>query len=252
MIDVHAHMTSSAFDNDLELVLEKAENSGIESILVAGEDYKDNLKVLELASKYDILKPCLGHYPANLDRSLAEKTVELIRENRNDVVAIGEVGLDYWKVQDEGDREIMRDIFTLFIGLSNELSLPLIVHSRSAGKYAIEMLSSANVRNVCLHAFDGKAGSAKIGMELGYYFSIPPSVVRSPQKQKLVLSLPLQNMLLETDSPVLSPDGESRNEPVNLIYAAGKIAELKKVSLQEVQAVIRENTYRLFSQLTGG
>jgi len=184
-----------------------------------------------------MVKPCLGHFPSNLDMETAEKTVNLIRENLDVVVAIGEVGLDYWKVQDERERRLMEEIFSLFIDLSVECSLPLVVHSRSAGKYAIEMLSSKNARYVCLHAFDGKAGSAIKGIERGYYFSIPPSIIRSTQKQKLVINLPLQNMLLETDSPVLGPEGDSRNEPANIILAAEKIAELKKVSLQEVQEI---------------
>ena len=249
MIDVHTHMSSHDFDDDRPQVLQRAREQGVDLVFSAGEDYEDNLKVLDLARKYGSIRPCLGHFPSNLDMEMAEKTARLIRENLDTLVAIGEVGLDYWKVQDERERKTMEEIFSLFIDLSAECSLPLVVHSRSSGKYAIEMLSSQKAGPVCLHAFDGKAGAAVKGVEGGYYFSIPPSILRSAQKQKLVASLPLSHLLLETDSPVLGPDAEQRNEPVNLILAAEKIAEIKRVSLQEVMAVTGENTRRLFSRL---
>jgi TatD DNase family protein len=117
-------------------------------------------------------------------------------------VAIGEVGLDYWVIKNESKKQLQRDIFSSFIDLSREVDLPLNVHSRSAGRHAIALLRERGASRVQLHAFDGKAASALPAVEAGYFFSIPPSVVRSPQKQKLVKRLPLSCLIVETDSPV--------------------------------------------------
>ncbi len=246
MIDVHAHLTSPDFAEDLSSVLERAYNAGVKAIFVAGESYDDNRKVLELIAIYPLLRPCLGHYPSSPDRTAALATIELIRSHKEKLVAISEVGLDYRIAEDSSAREIQREIFSLFIDLSRELSLPLVVHSRSAGHHTIELLASKGAEKVCMHAFDGKAGYAQVGIEHGYYFSIPPSVARSPQKRKLVVSLPLERILLETDSPVLGRNAGERNEPAFLIHAAEEIAELKGIELSRVLEMTEENTRRLF------
>ena len=102
-----------------------------------------------------------------------------------------------------------------------------------------------------LHAFDGRAARALPGVEAGYFFSIPPSVVRSAQKQKLVRSLPLDSLLVETDSPVLGPRGDERNEPANAGVSVAAIAELKGLSPEQVAAVVTTNTRRLYGPLAG-
>jgi len=164
-------------------------------------------------------------------------------------VAIGEVGLDYWVVKEEEGREIQREIFRTFIDLSLEMDLPLNIHSRSAGKIVIQMLLEKGAQAVHLHAFDGKASSALPAVEAGYYFSIPPSIVRSTQKQKLVRQLPLSALLLETDSPVLGVDPDARNEPANLSIALDAIAEIKNCAMGEVLEAVTENTLKLYPQL---
>jgi TatD DNase family protein len=173
----------------------------------------------------------------------------LIRRERERHVAIGEVGLDYWVVQGEAERELQREIFARFIDLSRELALPLNVHSRSAGRHAVGLLLERSARKVQLHAFDGKASAALPAVEAGYLFSIPPSVVRSQQKQNLVRRLPLSSLLVETDSPVLGPIPEGRNEPANITFAVDAIAAIKKVSTEEVLEVISRNALRLFGDL---
>jgi TatD DNase family protein len=149
-------------------------------------------------------------------------------------------------VQDERGREVQREIFLKFIRLAERLDLPLNVHSRSAGREAIRFLREASARRVLLHAFDGKAASALEGVEAGYCFSIPPSILRSPQKQKLVRRLPLDRLLLETDSPVLGPDPKLRNEPKNVLIACRAVSEIKGVAAEEVAEVTTENAKALF------
>ncbi|MGV8118726.1 MAG: TatD family hydrolase [Candidatus Xenobiia bacterium LiM19] len=249
MIDVHAHLTSADFTDDIEDVITRATDAGVKAVLVAGENYDDNKKVLELCAVHPLLRPCLGHYPSVPDRTAAFATIDLIRSHRQKIAAISEVGLDFRIAEDSSARDIQIEIFSLFIDLSRELSLPLVVHSRSAGHHAIELLASKGAEKVCMHAFDGKAGYAQIGVQRGYYFSIPPSVVRSPQKIKLVVSLPIERILLETDSPVLGRSAEERNEPAFLIHAAEEIARLKGLELSHVLKVTEENTRRLFGEM---
>jgi TatD DNase family protein len=137
------------------------------------------------------------------------------------------------------------------VALSRELDLPLNVHSRSAGRHAIALLKAHDAHRVLLHAFDGKATTALEGVEAGYYFSIPPSVVRSSQKQKLVRQIPLANLLLETDSPVLGPTLAERNEPCNVAIACRAVAGLKGISPDTVARITTENAARLFPRLLG-
>jgi TatD DNase family protein len=174
---------------------------------------------------------------------------DFIREHRSRLVAIGEVGLDFWKVSEPQGKEIQREIFRRFIDLSRELDLPLNVHSRSAGRHAVELLLSSGVGKVQLHAFDGKASTALPAVEVGYFFSIPPSVVRSRQKQKLLRQLPLHCLLVETDSPVLGPEPGARNVPANVTVSIQAISEIKGLPRERVIEHVVENTRRLYGDL---
>jgi len=193
-----------------------------------------------------------GLYPTHLDPDQAEAMASLIRRESARLIAIGEVGLDYWAVKEESQKELQKEIFTHFIRLSKELDIPLNVHSRSAGRYAVALLMEQGAERVQLHAFDGKAGPALAAVEAGYFFSIPPSIVRSRQKQKLVKRLPLSNLLIETDSPVLGARPGERNEPVNAQISVSAIAEIKGISKHEVMAVALENTHRLYGDMKTG
>jgi TatD DNase family protein len=247
LLDVHAHLCDEVFDDDRGKVLERAKAAGVGGVVAVGETLEDARKNLKSAEEYPgVVWPSAGLYPTLLDPDQAEAIIDFIRENRSYIIAIGEVGLDHWKVKEKRDQELQEKLFGRFVQLSIELELPLNVHSRSAGRKAIELLQDHGARSVLMHAFDGKAASAMAGVEAGYFFSIPPSVVRSPQKQKLVRRLPLENILLETDSPVLGPDPNERNEPTNLRLALEAVAELKGLSEQEVLVAVVENQRRLF------
>ncbi len=249
LVDVHAHICDSRFDADRDAVMERAVRAGVSAIIGVGESLSDAVKNKELAERYPILKPAAGLYPTHLDLDLAARTAAFIRQNQSRLAAIGEVGLDFWAIKEEDQKEIQRDIFRQFILLSNELNLPLNVHSRSAGRHAITMLLDNNAKRVQLHAFDGNFGSAMPAVEAGYLFSIPPSIVRSRQKQKLVKQLPLSCLLAETDSPVLGPDPQSRNEPANVTVSVAAIAQLKSVEEIAVLEAVAENTARLYPEI---
>jgi len=246
LIDCHAHLCDTVFDTDREQVLARAREAGVRAVVAVGETLEDALRNLELAEVHRELLPAAGLYPTHLDTGQADRLEELIRRERDRLVAIGEVGLDYWKVKEEADREIQREIFRRFVRLSLELDFPLNVHSRSAGRPTIELLLEEGAGKVQMHAFDGKPSNALPAVEAGFFFSIPPSIVRSRQKQKLVRRLPLSCLLLETDSPVLAPERGERNEPANVRLSLKTIADIKELPEQAVAETVAENAQRLY------
>lgn len=246
LVDTHAHLADSDFDADLADVLDRAKTAGVGCIVAVSETLEDALKNLRLAEMYDTILPAAGLYPTYLDFDKAEAMIDLIRNYADKIVAIGEVGLDYWKIKEPEEREIQHEIFESFIKLSLELNKPLNVHARSAGSPAIAKLIELGAKRVQMHAFDGKASTALPGVEAGFFFSIPASVVRSRQKQKLVKRLPLECLLLETDSPVLGPEPAVRNEPANLTIALGEVARLKDIRIEELRVIIANNFHRLY------
>ncbi|MBA7647179.1 putative metal-dependent hydrolase TatD [subsurface metagenome] len=246
LLDTHAHLADPVFDPDLIRVIERAKEAGVSAIIAVSENLKEARRNLKLAEKHPAILPAAGLYPGNLDMQQAQEMVSFIRRKRDRLVAIGEVGLDRWIVKEESDRELQQEIFCMFIDLSLELDLPLNIHSRSAGRHVIALLLGRGANKVQLHAFDGKSSTAQPAVEAGYFFSIPPSVVRSRQKQKLVRALPLSCLLVETDSPVLGPDPKERNEPANANVAVNAIAEIKGLSREEVLGALAANTRQLY------
>lgn len=246
MIDTHTHLCDPVFDDDRDEVLQSARNGGVVSILTVSETLEDAKKNRVLSKRYPMLYSLAGLYPTLLDFDQVEAMIEFIRQNRDRLVGIGEVGLDFWTIKEASEQAIQREIFIRFIQLSKELNLPLNVHSRSAGRHAIELLLKHNAKKVQLHAFDGKASTALPAVETGFYFSIPPSIVRSRQKQKLVKHLPLSCMLVETDSPVLGPVPGGRNEPKHILKAIDNIADIKEITREEVMETTFHNTLRLY------
>ncbi|MCZ6473694.1 MAG: TatD family hydrolase [SAR324 cluster bacterium] len=253
MIDCHTHLTSSDFDADRDAVLARAEAAGVRRIAVVGQDARENRAVRELTRGDARLLCFMGLHPDRFadrgplpEEEEVARTVAEIREAVPDLAGIGEVGLDYWLCRDEARREAQRAAFTTLIDLAMECTLPLNVHSRSAGHYTIDLLLALGAGQVLMHAFDGKASHALRGAEAGFVFSIPPSIVRSQQKQKLVRALPMEALGLETDSPVLGPTREERNEPANVAVSVRAIAEIKNLSEQEVRERTSENALRVF------
>lgn len=249
MIDTHTHLCDPVFSSDRALVLAKAREAGVSHVISVSETLADVELNLKLAEVHADLCPAAGLYPANLDLDEAQRTISLIEADPGRFIAIGEVGLDHWVVKEEAERALQREIFLSFIDLSLETELPLNIHSRSAGKVVVDLLLKKGAKRVQLHAFDGKASSALPAVEAGYFFSVPTSLLRSRQKQKLVKRLPLSVMLLETDSPVLGVDPDTRNEPANLPLVVDAIAEIKGEDPAAVREIVTANTYRLYEPL---
>jgi TatD DNase family protein len=255
MIDCHAHLASVDFDPDRPEVLKRARLAGVTDIIVVSEDLADSQRVISVCQSHpQTLHACIGLHPDRCSENReppTEKELEAIctlaRQNRDRIFGIGEVGLDYWSAKDRGRRTLQHRFLERMADLAWDLDLPLNVHSRSAGHYTIDLLASKGAKRVLMHAFDGKPKYALQAAEThGWVFSIPPSVVRSSQKQKLVRNLPLESLALESDSPVLGPDRKARNEPANLIHAVRCIAQIKGIGEDVVREATTLNAQQLF------
>ncbi|RLE46988.1 MAG: hypothetical protein DRJ31_09460 [Candidatus Methanomethylicota archaeon] len=247
LIDAHAHLADDAFKDDVDLVLMRAFEANVAAIISCAQSANELERLKSITSRYpNKIFITIGCDPTKLDEQYVEEMYSLMVRNSSSIVGIGEVGLDFYYVRDHASRDKQVKYFSMWISLAKQLKLPLVIHSRSAGKYALDVLYKESADLVLMHAFDGSANYAVNAVKRGYYFTIPTSVCFSQQKQKLAKRLPLEYMLVETDSPVLSPIKNARNEPANLHYAVEKIAEIKGISCEKVAEVTFENARKLF------
>ncbi|XP_008823058.1 putative deoxyribonuclease TATDN3 isoform X1 [Nannospalax galili] len=261
LVDCHCHLSAPDFAGDLDDVLEKAKKANIIALVAVAEHPGEFERIMQLSERYaGFILPCLGVHPIQglspeNQRSVTLKDLDValpIIENYKDrLLAIGEVGLDFsprFAGTDE-QKEEQRQVLIRQVQLARRLGLPLNVHSRSAGRPTISLLREHGADQVLLHAFDGRPSVAMEGVRAGYFFSIPPSIIRSGQKQKLVKQLPLTSICLETDSPALGPEKQTRNEPCNIAISAEYIAQVKGIPVEEVIEVTTENVLKLFPRL---
>ncbi len=247
IVDTHCHLEQPEFEQDLEDVLRRAHDAGV-AIITSAIHVQDYERTLAMAREHDTVHVALGLDPTEF-RDWERARTE-IRANAGELAAVGEIGLDHYMVRDHDERDLQERAFRSLIALAIELRLPVQVHSRSAGAKALEVLCSENAELVQMHAFDGKASLARAASrDLGYYFSIPTSVVRSPQKMKLAKAVSIDRLLLETDSPVLGVDRNSRNEPANIGIALKEVARIRGREEEELRQIVLENTSRLYPKV---
>eukprot|EP00069_Balaena_mysticetus_P012114 bmy_07392T0 len=204
------------------------------------------------------LVDCHCHLSApDFDHDLDDVLEKAKKANVMALVVVAEHSEEFEKIMQLSERiagtdeqkEEQRQVLIRQVQLAKRLNLPLNVHSRSAGRPTISLLNEQGADKVLLHAFDGRPSVAMEGVKAGYFFSIPPSIIRSGQKQKLVKQLPLTSICLETDSPALGPEKKVRNEPQNISISAEYIAQVKGISVEEVIEVTTQNALKLFPKL---
>ncbi|MHA2462355.1 MAG: TatD family hydrolase, partial [Candidatus Thorarchaeota archaeon] len=184
VIDTHCHLEEDVFQEDLDNVVNKAMSKGIQ-IITSAINSNSWGRGQQIADQYENVHLSLGLDPTQY--SSYSEALDKIRENKDRIVAVGEIGLDHYRVRDHSERELQAYAFRELALFAIASKLPVQIHSRSAGKAALEVLYGLDIGLVHMHAFDGKSSYARTAsQEYGYYFSIPTSVVRSPQKKKLV------------------------------------------------------------------
>ncbi|MEK6919175.1 MAG: TatD family hydrolase [Nanoarchaeota archaeon] len=262
LVDVHAHLTFERFEEDLEEVIERARKGGFKIIIASGVGKKSNREVLKLSKKYsDIIKASFGIYPVDavaemlteakddVTRDLeifnVEEELEWIKKNKEECVAIGEVGLDYKMVLPEEARKKQKEIFRKVIDLAKLIKKPLVIHSRNAESDVLEILKEENFKNADLHCFSGNKNLIKKGVGQGLYFSIPAVITRLEHFKMLVEIVPLTQILTETDAPYLSAELGKRSEPIDVKHTIREIAKIKKLSEEEVSEQIYQNAKNL-------
>ncbi len=249
-VDVHAHIDKFEGKKLLDIIA-NAENVGVRVIINNGIDPETNRKTLQLSSEFKIVRAALGLHPefvANFNEKIIDEELKFIRKNSEKVVAIGEIGLDYYWVKDKTLLDKQRELFSRFLKLALNLKKVVIVHSRRAEADTIEVLESFNLKKVIMHCFGGNSKLVKRIIDNDWYISIPPIVVRSSHFQNIVRITPMSNLLTETDSPFLSPYKGKKNEPSFVVKSVKKIAEIKKLTQEETSQNIFLNYQRLFLQ----
>lgn len=237
--DIHAHLD---YIEDVDEVIQRAKDAGVVKIVTAGINSESNRKALVLSKKYDIVECSLGIYPneyVNIDEEIS-----FIKLHKNEIVGIGEVGLDF---SEEGNHEKQEEVFIRMIHLANELNLPLIVHSRKAEDRVLELLEQERAKKVVLHCFCGKKPLIEKGIQLGYYFSIPANLSRAQNFQGLVEKVNINQLLTETDTPYLAPVKGESSEPKDVVGTVKNIAEIKGFEEEETKKNLFLNYQNLIS-----
>lgn len=247
MIDIHAHLCFGDYDRDMEFVVNKSKDE-LDAVVVSSARYEEGLRVLDIAKKHPgFLFPTLGFHPTEGGDD-PEKTIGLIKSNSDKVVGVGEVGLDYHWQKTGREHEKQKKVFSEFIDLAESLKKPLVIHSWDAERDCFSMLKGAGV-DVVFHCFSGKRKLAEEITSNGFYVSVSTQVLFSKNVRKVAKSIPLDRLLLETDSPFLSPNKEQdpRNYPWNIKLSAKKIAGLRDVSTEDVLQNAKKNAVRVFN-----
>jgi len=248
IVDTHAHLNTEDYQEDLEDVLIRSKMNDVNQIIVIGMDEETNLKAIELAEEHDMLFATVGVHPGYVDNQTTDHLESLLKNNK--VVAIGECGIDlHWR---QDNYELQRSIFIEQIELAKRFKLPLVIHTRSSFEEAYQCLvsSKGKVTGV-FHCFSSNLKDAKRAIDLGFYIGIdgPITFKKAEDLVDIVQNIDLKHILVETDSPYLAPMPYrgKRNEPAHTKYVVEKIAEIKKISVEEVMKQTTENAYNLFN-----
>ncbi|MCS7102979.1 MAG: TatD family hydrolase [Candidatus Korarchaeum sp.] len=247
LFDAHCHLEDGSFDPDRDEVLARAKEAGVIRIVTSPLSSDDTLKALSYFRRSDLVSISIGLDVSEYCDEEVERTFELIITNSDEIVAVGEVGLDYRVASTGGpSKERQKEVFRRFIRLAEELDKPLVVHSLWAQRPTLNLLDEEGATRVILHAFGGKLSDVEFAVARGWFISIPTNVIRSSNVRSVAEITPLDNMVLESDSPVLAPDPNERNEPANLIHSANFLAKLKGVSPEDIAEITTSNAKRVY------
>lgn len=251
-IDSHVHLDDPRFDQDRETIIDELKENDIEFVFNIGADKESSLSTIELAKKYEHIYAVIGVHPHSAIE-LEEQGIEWLRDlaKHDKVVAIGEIGLDFY--YDNSPRDIQRKWFKTQLELAKELDLPVVIHTRDAAKETFDILKEAasdGKLKVLLHCYSGSEEMAVDYVKLGFFIALGGAVTFKNARvpRQVAAAVPLCNLLIETDCPYMTPEPfrGKRNEPKHVSLVAEKIAEIKGLSVEEVAKATAENAMRFF------
>jgi TatD DNase family protein len=249
-IDTHAHLQASHFDSDREEVIQRAFDAGVKKIIVVSTDVASSRQSLQLAEKFSEIYAAVGIHPTDCGGATDEDFTMIAALARHPkVVAIGEIGLDfYWK---NVPPEIQQPAFIRQLQLAKELGKPVIIHNREAGAAILQTMHNAGITHLygVFHCFSENVDYAQRVLALGCHVSFTGNLTyKKSNLPEVAAQVPLERMLLETDSPFMTPVPRrgKRNEPAYTAYVAEKLAEIKKVPVAELARQTSENAIVLF------
>lgn len=249
MIDVHCHLNFPALKDTIDEVLSKSRDE-MDAVITCGlvNDAKD---AIALRNKHiGFLHLTLGIHPedvAGMRDEQLERHLEFIRENRKIIVGLGEIGLDYHWIKEQGDIRRCKEWLQRFFDFARETKLPVVLHSRKAEEDVYEEVRRADLDAVVFHHYSGNVTLAKKIVDSGFYISMPTITPTSKNLLKIAKNFPLESMVTETDSPFNSPVKDQKNAPYNVRVTIDKIAEKKEMKFEEVDAVLTQNAKKIFN-----
>lgn len=251
VFDSHAHLDDERFDKDRDSIITRARESGIQYILNPGADLNTSIRAVNLAQKYSMIYAAVGVHPHDV-KDMDEDTIEVLKalSNKEKVVAIGEIGLDFY--YDHSPRDEQRKWFRRQIELAKEVNLPIIIHDRDAHEETFNILKEYDVGSLgcVMHCYASSVEMAREYIKMGVYISLagPVTFNNARKTYDVAREIPLEWLLVETDSPYLTPTPYrgKRNEPAYVKLVAEKIAEAKGISFEEVAYQTTLNAKKLF------
>jgi TatD DNase family protein len=251
LIDTHAHLDMEDFEKDLPLVLDRALEAGVDRVVTVGIDLASSRRAVDLAREHPFLSATVGCHPHNAG-ALDLKDLDLMAElaSGREVVAWGEIGLDFFR--NRSDRESQIRAFRIQLETAAGLGLPVVIHDRDAHREVLACIKEmgGNHPRGVIHCFSGDTGLARDFLDLGYHISIPGTVTfpRAETTREVARMVPLDRLLLETDAPYLAPVPRRgrRNEPALVIHTAREVARQRGISLEETALATSLAACRLF------
>ena len=270
LTDTHCHLDFNKFDEDRDAVIQRAAEAGVTRILVPALDHESSLSAVKLAEAHPHLYAAVGFHPTDLDK-FSEKAFEEVKRlaNHPKVVAIGEIGIDYYWVKDEGQRAFQCETLKRQLTFAASVSKPVVIHMREEkdawiGEASVDLLdilmtwhSELSRQNHplaekpgVLHSFNGNLEAAQKALALNFYVGVtgPVTYKNAEEKRNIIRQLPITQILIETDAPFLTPVPQrgKRNEPAFVRYIADKIAEIHEMTREQVAEITAGNAAHLF------
>ncbi|WP_211749475.1 TatD family hydrolase [Paenibacillus sp. Marseille-Q4541] len=251
LFDTHTHLDAAEFDNDREEVIQRAVDAGVTRMINIGFNRETIPTTMDLVEKYDFMYAAVGWHPVDAI-TMKDGDLEWIASlcQHEKVVAIGEIGLDYhW---DTSPKEIQHTVLRQQIGLAREIGMPIVIHNRDAHEDIVKILREEKASEVggIMHSFSGSWETAEMCLDLGFHLSFggPITFKNAKQPKEVLTKVPMDRLLIETDSPYLTPHPYrgKRNETAHVALVAEAAAALKGVSVEEIARITTQNALELF------